>query len=363
MRGDGVSGAPVPAGPTTTRIRLAVRTVLAAFGFVQLVNGLWALLAPHSFYSQFPFGRGWVEMLPAYNDHLVRDVGGLFLATAGLLLGAAIVMTRAAVVIACVSWLMYALPHAVYHAFNLGPFGTGDAIANAIVLSSAVLLPAWVLVAVARRQPVHDARRQMVRSTSGGRIEGVPDGTRNLLIRAGFRESRRRYGAVMEPLRVFAHHPKLMVGYAALEMASERSNRVSARVKHLAELRAAMVCGCEWCLDFGSSISAGVGIGVRELRELPSYDRSERFTVVEKLVLDYATSMSRSPVDVPDTLFDQLREHFDEPQLVELTNIISLENYRARFNWAFGIEDQGFSDGSFCVPPEARRASAPGQPW
>ena len=239
MRGDGVSGAPVPAGPTTTRIRLAVRTVLAAFGFVQLVNGLWALLAPHSFYSQFPFGRGWVEMLPAYNDHLVRDVGGLFLATAGLLLGAAIVMTRAAVVIACVSWLMYALPHAVYHAFNLGPFGTGDAIANAIVLSSAVLLPAWVLVAVARRQPVHDARRQMVRSTSGGRIEGVPDGTRNLLIRAGFRESRRRYGAVMEPLRVFAHHPKLMVGYAALEMASERSNRVSARLKHLADLRPA----------------------------------------------------------------------------------------------------------------------------
>jgi alkylhydroperoxidase family enzyme len=57
----------------------------------------------------------------------------------------------------------------------------------------------------------------------------------------------------MEPLRVFAHHPKLMVGYAALEMTSERSNRVSARLKHLAELRAAMVCGCEWCLDFGVS--------------------------------------------------------------------------------------------------------------
>ena len=64
--------------------------------------------------------------------------------------------------------------------------------------------------------------------------------------------------------------------------------------------------------------------------------------------------MSRSPVDVPDELFDRLREHFDEAQLVELTNVIAIENYRARFNWAFGIEGQGFTEGAFCVPPEAR---------
>ena len=335
----------------------AVPIVLAAFGLVQLVNGWWALLAPRSFYSEFPFGRGWVELLPAYNEHLMRDVGGLYLATAGLLVGAAIVRTKAAVVIACVSWLMFALPHAVFHALHLGPFDTADAIANMIVLSAAVLLPVWMLAAVARRQPVRDARRAAIPSSSGGRIEGVPDGTRNLVVRAGFRESRRRHGAVMEPLRVFAHHPKVMAGYAALEIASERSNRVSARLKHLAELRAAMICGCEWCLDFGSSISAEAGIGIEELRELPRYDRSDRFTVAEKLVLDYATTMSRSPVEVPDALFDQLREHFDEPQLVELTNIIALENYRARFNWAFGIEDQGFSDGAFCVPPEPQRAA------
>jgi AhpD family alkylhydroperoxidase len=145
-----------------------------------------------------------------------------------------------------------------------------------------------------------------------------------------------------------------MVGYAALEMASERARLLSARLKHLAELRAAMVCGCEWCLDFGSSISAETGIGEEELRELPRYRHSSQFTKLEKLVLDYATGMSRSPVDVSDVLFDRLREHLDEAQLVELTNIIALENYRARFNWALAIEEQGFSEGAFCVPPEVR---------
>jgi 4-carboxymuconolactone decarboxylase len=143
-----------------------------------------------------------------------------------------------------------------------------------------------------------------------------------------------------------------MIGYAALELASERSRLVSARLKHLAELRAGMLAGCEWCLDFGSAISAEAGIGEEDLRELPTYRRSSRFTELEKLVLDYATGMSRSPVAVPDEWFDRLREHFDEAQLVELTNIIALENYRARFNWALGIEGQGFSEGAFCVPPE-----------
>ena len=65
------------------------RAVLGVLGAVQLIDGLYALLAPRSFYEDFPFGRGWVEALPAYNEHLVRDVGALFLATAVVLLAAA----------------------------------------------------------------------------------------------------------------------------------------------------------------------------------------------------------------------------------------------------------------------------------
>jgi 4-carboxymuconolactone decarboxylase len=133
---------------------------------------------------------------------------------------------------------------------------------------------------------------------------------------------------------------------------------VDERLKHLAQVRAAMICGCEWCLDFGSSISEEAGVGEDDLRELPTYRSSERFTELEKAVLDYATGMSRSPVEVPDELFERLRAELDEPQLVELTNIIALENYRSRFNWAFGIEGQGFSEGAYCVRPEARDEAA-----
>ena len=150
-----------------------------------------------------------------------------------------------------------------------------------------------------------------------------------------------------------------MTGYALHELASERARRVPDRLKHLAELRAGMVAGCEWCCDFGSAVSAHKGVTEDEMRALPEYASSERFSALDKLVLEYASGVSRSPVEVSDELFDRLREHLDEAQLVELTDIIALENYRARFNWAFGIKGQGFSEGSFCVPPERRAGQEP----
>jgi alkylhydroperoxidase family enzyme len=336
------------------RHAIEFRAVLGALGGVQLLNGIWATLAPSSFYGDFPFGRGWVEALPAYNEHLMRDVGGLFLATGLVLVVAAISLERRLVLTAIWSYLLFAIPHAIFHYFNLEPYGTGDTIGNVIALAATVLLPIWLLFRVRSGAPAGPAPRASATPANGNaRITGVPEDTRNLLARIAYRQSRRRFGTVLDPIRIFAHHPKVFAGYGAMETAAERSHRVPERLKLLAELRAGMVPGCEWCCDFGSSLTRGVGISEEELRELPTYAASERFSDLEKLVMDYATGMSRSPVEVPDELFARLREHFDAPQLVELTNIIALENYRARFNWAFGIGSQGFAEGSFCVRPDS----------
>ena len=69
-------------------------------------------------------------------------------------------------------------------------------------------------------------------------------------------------------------------------------------------------------------------------------------------MLEYAAAMTKTPVQVSDALFASLRAHLDEGQLVELTAEIAWENYRARFNHAFGVEAQGFSEGAFCALPE-----------
>jgi alkylhydroperoxidase family enzyme len=61
--------------------------------------------------------------------------------------------------------------------------------------------------------------------------------------------------------------------------------------------------------------------------------------------------MTHTPVEVPDELFQSLRAQFTEAQLVELTATIAWENYRARFNHAFGLEAEGFSEGAYCALP------------
>ena len=94
-----------------------------------------------------------------------------------------------------------------------------------------------------------------------------------------------------------------------------------------------------------------------QLRDLPAYEESAAFSPLERLVLDYAVAMTNTPVEVPDALFARLREHFADAELVELTAAIAWENYRARFDHAFGIGAQGFSEGAYCPLPE-RAASA-----
>ena len=68
-------------------------------------------------------------------------------------------------------------------------------------------------------------------------------------------------------------------------------------------------------------------------------------------MLEYADAMTRTPVEVPNALFARLLERLSEAQLVELTSAIAWENYRARFDHAFGIEGENFTEGAACAIP------------
>lgn len=88
------------------------------------------------------------------------------------------------------------------------------------------------------------------------------------------------------------------------------------------------------------------------MKGLANYRESKAFGVVEKLVLDLAVAMTRTPAVVSDELFAELRKHFTDAQLVELTTEIALSNYRGRFNRAFLCKPADFSKGAYCPMPE-----------
>jgi alkylhydroperoxidase family enzyme len=111
-------------------------------------------------------------------------------------------------------------------------------------------------------------------------------------------------------------------------------------------------------MDIGSAVGRENGLREEQLMELPRYESSGAFDDVERLVLDLAVAMAKTPADIPAVLLERLHARFSETQLVELAAAIAWEHYRARFNRVFGVRPAGFSEGAFCVLPE-RKTTAP----
>ena len=82
--------------------------------------------------------------------------------------------------------------------------------------------------------------------------------------------------------------------------------------------------------------------GEAKLADLGGWRESRAFSELERVALEYAERMTYTGQKVDDALFGRLRAQFSEPQIVELTAAIALENFRSKFNPALGVESQGF---------------------
>jgi 4-carboxymuconolactone decarboxylase len=182
------------------------------------------------------------------------------------------------------------------------------------------------------------------------------EGKNGLLVRLTDWYTRRQYGRAVTTTPVIANSRSNMLGWGMLEWFHEHSHAVDEKVKVLAATKAATRIGCEFCIDIGAHLGREAGVTEQQLRDFHSYRESEAFSPVEKLVMEYAEQMSETNVDVPDEMIARLREHFDDEQLVELTAAIAIENFRARFNNALGVEPSGFSEGVYCPVPERPQA-------
>lgn len=78
-----------------------------------------------------------------------------------------------------------------------------------------------------------------------------------------------------------------------------------------------------------------------------TWRESPLFTLEERLVLEYGERMTITGETVDDAFFERLRTHFNEPQIVELTAGIAMENFRSKFNASLRVAAQGF-----CVLPK-----------
>ncbi len=182
-------------------------------------------------------------------------------------------------------------------------------------------------------------------------IEPRPAHGAGLFVRLVYWAVRRRFGRVPKPLGIMAYNRAILAATAGFELGLERATSLGAGLKELASVKAATLVGCRFCIDIGASLARGHGVSVEALTDLPVYETSPHFTPLEKRVLDYTVAMTETPMLVPRPLFEALRSELGVPALVELTAAIAWENYRARFNHAFGATEEGFSDQTLCLLP------------
>ncbi|WP_254848494.1 hypothetical protein [Mycobacterium sp. IS-2888] len=110
--------------------------------FVTLAVGLVATLSPRAFYDHVP----WVTLVPPFSEHLMRDYGAMNLSLALVFVVAAITMERRMVRVALGAYVLFAVPHLIFHVSHLEHFTTAAAVAQTIVLTVAVLLPVALLL-------------------------------------------------------------------------------------------------------------------------------------------------------------------------------------------------------------------------
>jgi hypothetical protein len=125
-----------------------LRLLLWLLAVPNLVTGAWAAFSPRSFYDDFPgaFGREWVAPDGPFNEHLVRDVGGLFLALGIVTVIAALTLSLPLVRAVAIASLVFAVIHLGYHVRHLDPFDATDSVAIITSLALGPVLAVVVLV-------------------------------------------------------------------------------------------------------------------------------------------------------------------------------------------------------------------------
>jgi hypothetical protein len=120
--------------------------------FVEFAVGGVATLTPRVFYDDFP----WVSLAPPFSEHLMRNFGAMNLALGVVSLVAAITMEQLMVRVALVAYLVFAIPHLLFHVTHHRHYPATAAISETTVLVVAALLPLALLALPGERPSVGD---------------------------------------------------------------------------------------------------------------------------------------------------------------------------------------------------------------
>jgi alkylhydroperoxidase family enzyme len=175
---------------------------------------------------------------------------------------------------------------------------------------------------------------------------------RQLIAKIAYWMTKRRLGKVMTPMKVvYARVPPLFrLAYEEVKIVDGKLS-VDPTVNILVRTWAAMINDCSFCVDIAKAVGIQRRMTLEKFEALPAYRTSPLFSERERAALAYVEEATRAK-RVSDATFAELRRHFNEREIVEITWLNALENYYNLINLPLQIESDGL-----CAIAERRAAA------
>lgn len=152
-----------------------------------------------------------------------------------------------------------------------------------------------------------------------------------------YRKFADQYGPFLNQVRVFAHRPPAVKHIMGLLLDLADEAVLDKRYLEIALVAVSKLNACEYCVIHHKPRLVQLGLSDETVDSILDPD-CPGLGEVDRLVRDYAVAVTNTPGRIPDAMFERLRAHFSEEQIVELTLRTALCGFFNRFNDALGIE-------------------------
>jgi len=146
-----------------------------------------------------------------------------------------------------------------------------------------------------------------------------------------------RGGKLLHLYQALLNSPPVAEGWLKLFTAIRQKTKLAGRYRELAILRVALLNGAEYEYRAHVPFALKEGLSQAQMDAIPGWQLSRAFDDRERTVLAYTDAMTRG-IRVPDAIFAEVRRHFDDRDVVELTATIAGYNLVSRFLVAMQIE-------------------------
>jgi len=171
-------------------------------------------------------------------------------------------------------------------------------------------------------------------------IEDVPQE-----IQPTYRRFASEYGPFLNQVKVFAHRPPAVKHVMGLLLDLADEQILPKRYLEVALVVVSKINECRYCVAHHTPRLIEQGLSPESVANILEPE-IEGFDEVDMLVRDYAVQVTNSAHSMRDRIFDDLKKHFTEEQIVELTLRTALCGFFNRFNDALqiGMEDGVIAD-------------------